>query len=252
MTKIKDITDFFETFAPVDTAMDFDNVGLLVGDKNAAVNKVLLALDITAEVVFEAEKLGCELIISHHPVIFSPLKRLCKDSVPYLLAEKNIAALCMHTNLDLSEKFGVNTCLAKAVGVNNPILSEQGECLFLGQLESEMSMQDFVSKAKVALGCEGMRYTDVKKVVKDIAVSSGSGGSNVFAAAQIGADVIITGEIKHHEINAANELGINIVDVGHFKSEDIVILPLLHKLSEQFSEIIFTKSTTYSDKIKFI
>ena len=90
MIKIKDIIDFFETFAPTESAMDFDNVGLLVGDKNTAVTKVLLALDITAEVVLEAEKLGCELIISHHPVIFSPLKKLDKNSVVYLLAQKNI------------------------------------------------------------------------------------------------------------------------------------------------------------------
>ena len=76
MAKVKDITDFFEGFAPVCTAMEFDNVGLLAGDKNADISKVLLTLDITAEVVEEAARNGCELIISHHPVIFRPLKRL--------------------------------------------------------------------------------------------------------------------------------------------------------------------------------
>lgn len=252
MIKIKDIIDFFETFAPTESAMDFDNVGLLVGDKNTAVTKVLLALDITAEVVLEAEKLGCELIISHHPVIFSPLKKLDKNSVVYLLAQKNISALCMHTNLDLSTKFGVNTCLANAVGIKNPVLSVTGECLFYGQLESELSMEEFVRNCKSALDCNGLRYSDSKKLVKTIAVSSGSGGSNIFAAAKLGADVLVTGEIKHHEINAANELGVNIVDVGHFKSEDIVILPLINMLSAEFLDITFTKSTVYSDKIKYL
>lgn len=83
--------------------MDFDNCGLLIGSKNKPVRRVLVALDITNEVVDEADRLGAELIISHHPVIFNAIKKLDSSSVPYRLAEKNISAVCMHTNLDLSE-----------------------------------------------------------------------------------------------------------------------------------------------------
>lgn len=252
MTKINEILDFFEGFAPTDSAMDFDNVGLIVGDKNTEVTKVLVSLDITGEVVSEAQKLGCELIISHHPVIFNPLKRLDTNSVPYLLAKYGISALCMHTNLDLSEDFGVNLCLANAVGVKNAVKSDKGECLFVGELEEKTEMKAFAENVKSALDCNGLRYTDVKKTIKKVAVSSGAGGSEIFAAAQIGADVLVTGEIKHHEINAANELCVNIVDAGHFKSEDIVILPLINKLSDKFSDVIFTKSKAYSDNIKFV
>lgn len=252
MTKINEILDFFEGFAPTDSAMDFDNVGLLVGDKNTKVRKVLVSLDITGEVVNEAQKLCCELIISHHPVIFNPLKRLDTNSAPYLLAKYGISALCMHTNLDLSEDFGVNICLANAVGVKNAVKSDKGECLFVGELEEETEMKAFTENVKSALDCKGLRYTDVKKSVKKVAVSSGAGGSEIFAAAQIGADVLVTGEIKHHEINAANEFCVNIVDAGHFKSEDIVILPLINKLSDKFSDVIFTKSKAYSDNIKFV
>ena len=251
MTTIKDIINYFEDFAPISTAMDFDNVGLLVGDKDTEVTKVLVTLDITSKVVLEAEKLGCELIISHHPVIFSPIKKLGTKDVPYMLISKGISALCMHTNLDLGEQFGVNICLANALGVNNPVKSELGECLFIGELENETDMTDFVQKAKNALDCNGLRYTDNKKTVKKIAVSSGSGGCEIFNAVSEGADVLVVGEIKHHEINFANEAGINIIDAGHFKSEDIVISPLIKRLSAQFSDIIFTKSKTYSDNIKF-
>ncbi len=251
MTTIKDIINYFESFAPVSSAMDFDNVGLLVGDKETAVTKVLVTLDITSKVVLEAEELGCELIISHHPVIFSPIKRLNSKNVPYMLISKGISALCMHTNLDLGESFGVNICLANALGVKTPVKSELGECLFIGELENETDMTDFVQKAKNALDCNGLRYTDNKKTVKKIAVSSGSGGCEVFNAVAEGADVIVVGEIKHHEINFANEAGINIIDAGHFKSEDVVISPLTKRLSAQFSDIIFTKSKTYSDNIKF-
>lgn len=252
MTTIKDIMNYFETFAPLSSQMDFDNSGLLVGDKSTPVTKVLLSLDINADVVLEADRLGCELIISHHPVIFNPLKRMSTHSPAYLLASKGISALCMHTNLDLGTEFGVNIALASAVGVSNSQPAEVGECLFIGTLENETVIEAFAKNVKSALNCNGLRYTDTKKTVKTIAVSSGSGGSNVFAAAKLGADVLVTGEIKHHEINAANSLGVDIVDVGHFKSEDVVILPLIKRLTERFSEITFTKSKTYSDNIKFI
>lgn len=120
MKTINDILNYFEEFAPCATQMSFDNAGLIVGDKCTAVSRVLVALDITEDVVNEAESLGCELIISHHPVIFAPIKRLSPSSVPYMLAQKGISAVCMHTNLDLGEKFGVNICLADALGVKIP------------------------------------------------------------------------------------------------------------------------------------
>ena len=148
MKTINDILNFFEEFAPCATQMSFDNAGLIVGDKYTAVSRVLVALDITEDVVNEAESLGCELIISHHPVIFAPIKRLSPSSVPYLLAQKGISAVCMHTNLDLGEKFGVNICLADALGVRNPVLSELGECMFTGELESETDIHDFAKLAK--------------------------------------------------------------------------------------------------------
>lgn len=252
MTTVKAILDWFETFAPVSSAMDFDNVGLLIGDKNAAVSRVLLTLDVSAEAVDEASSLGCELIISHHPVIFNPLKRLDARSVPYMLAERGIAAVCMHTNLDLSEEFGVNTCLAEALGVQKLRKSPLGECLFIGELAQEMNAESFAARVKEALGCGGLRYTTAKATVKTVAVASGAGGSDIFAAAEEGADVLVTGEIKHHEINAANEAGVNIVDTGHFKSEDVVILPLKKRLETAFSDISFTKSQTYGDKLKYL
>lgn len=252
MTTINDILDFFETFAPLETAMSFDNCGLLVGDKNRIVKNALVSLDITENVVDEAEKLDCELIISHHPVIFNPIKSLKTNDVPYKLALKNTAAVCMHTNLDLSEKFGVNTCLAEAVGLKNIRRSEIGDCLFLGELETATDINDFAEKVKKALNCDGLRYTAVKKSIKKVALCSGSGGDMIFAAAEKNADALLTGEIKHHEINAANALGVNIIDVGHYRSEDVVINPLVKMLSDEFSEVLFTKSKIYSDNVKYI
>lgn len=252
MTTVQAILDWFEVFAPVASAMDFDNVGLLVGAADAAVGKVLLALDITPAVAEEAAARGCELIISHHPVIFQSLKRLHPASAPYLLARYGIAAVCMHTNLDLSERFGVNTCLAAALGVKSLRKSAAGECLFIGELAEPTPLSAFTEHIKRALDCEGLRCTGVQPMVQTVAVSSGAGGSEIFAAAREGADVLVTGEIKHHEINAANDLGVGVIDVGHFKSENIVIAPLCRKLQEAFPEVDFTVSEAYSDQIRFM
>ena len=252
MTTVQEIINYFESFAPLCTAMDFDNCGLIVGDARLCVKKALLALDITSEVVCEAAQKGCELIISHHPVIFQPIKRLGTASVPYLLAQKGIAALCMHTNLDLGESFGVNICLGRAAGLDEVKRADCGDALFFGTLPKEIGTEELAKRVKANLGCEDLRYTEGKGTVKKVAVSSGAGGSDIFAAAEIGADALITGEIKHHELNAANELKIAVIDAGHFKSEDIVINPLTEMLRAKFPETEFTKSQTYSDKVKYL
>ncbi len=116
MTTVKQINCFIDQIAPFETAMDFDNCGLLVGDPVGTVTSVLLSLDITEEVVKEAKEKGAELIISHHPVIFKPLKRLMNGDIPYLLAKEGIHAICAHTNLDMADG-GVNTCLADCLGL---------------------------------------------------------------------------------------------------------------------------------------
>lgn len=251
MTKINDILNFFEEFAPLQTAMSFDNCGLLVGDKNTFVNKVLVALDITNDVVLEAEKKGCELIISHHPVIFNPIKKLSTNSPVYMLVQKNISAICMHTNLDLSEKFGVNLSLAKAIGLENIKKSPYGECLFTGEISCK-NIEQLAKIVKNNLNCAGVRYNNHFGEILKVAVSSGAGGDAVFCASSDGADVLVTGEIKHHEILYANSINLGIIDAGHFKTEDVVILPLCKLLAEKFDETSFIKSSTCSDMINYL
>jgi GTP cyclohydrolase I len=122
MATTGDIYAFIDGFAPFQTAMSFDNPGLLVGDDNTEVTTALLSLDITPEVVREAAELGAQLIVSHHPVIFHPLKKLSKGSVPYLLAQHSITAICAHTNLDMAAG-GVNDCLAERLGLKMSVCS---------------------------------------------------------------------------------------------------------------------------------
>ena len=118
MNSISNIYDYIDSFAPFQSAMSFDNAGLLVGDSKAEVKTAVLSLDITPAVVREAVKLGAQLIVSHHPVIFDPLKSISTDSAPYLLAQHGIAAICAHTNLDMAVG-GVNSCLAECLELQN-------------------------------------------------------------------------------------------------------------------------------------
>lgn len=250
-TKIKDIFQYTETFAPICTAMDFDNCGLLVGEMDTKISTVLVALDITKEVVDEAINHNAQLIISHHPVIFNPIKKLSPTDMPYVLAKNNIAALCLHTNLDLATDGGVNFCLAQALSLNN-VEFVQNQCLAVGDLNEEMPTKLFANQVKNALGCNGLRFTSGNGTVRRVAVSGGAGGENVFACKSLNADCLVTGEIKHHEILAANSLGIAVVDASHYKTEDIVIGPLVAKLSQKFSNVTFIKSHCFTDKMEYI
>ncbi len=246
MAKIADIFCYTESFAPISTQGDFDNSGLLVGDKEREVKKVLLALDITHEVIEEAVSINAELIISHHPVIFSPLKSLDSNSIPYLLARNNIAALCLHTNLDRASDTGVNICLAKKLGLTDIELFAE-DFIAIGHLNTldKISVKDFALSVKEKLCCEGVEYILGENKISRVAVSSGAGGDGFSRAKELSADVLLTGECKHHELLEAHSMGMPVIVAGHFHTEDVVIEPLLQKLSEKFSEITFQKSKNY-------
>ena len=243
MTTVKDILKFTETFAPLCTAADFDNCGVLVGSTSQEVTKVLLALDITKGVIEEAKDMGCELIISHHPVIFNPLKALDGESVPYLLANAGITALCLHTNLDIAENCGVNVCLANALSLSDTTLYAE-EFLLTGKLSEAMSVQKFARFVKTRLGATCVAYTDSKRAVKTVAMCSGAGADFYSVAKEKGADVFLTGEARHHEYIEAAACDVPLVTAGHFHTEDVVIAPLKEKLAKEFCNVEFLKSAS--------
>lgn len=258
MALVIDIYEFINEIAPFSTAMSFDNVGVLVGDKNQRVKKVLAALDITKEVVNEAQGIGAQLIVSHHPVIFKGVKNIDANSVLFDLIQVGVTAICAHTNLDVSDK-GVNRCLADAIGIKNlePLSfyeTENQKCTLglIGTLSEEMTPDGFACLVKSALGCNGVRYTETKRSIKKVAICSGSGGDLINKAIALKADAYVTGEIKHHEILIANENNICVVDAGHFKTENVIIAPLVNLLKSRFSDVEFFESKTCSDHIKYI
>ncbi|MBE6824648.1 MAG: Nif3-like dinuclear metal center hexameric protein [Ruminococcaceae bacterium] len=250
MTQIKNIYEYLDSVAPFLSQADWDNSGLLVGDMSKKVSKVLLSLDITESVVDEAKASSCELIISHHPVIFSPLSQIDSSSIVYKLIKSDVCALCAHTNLDIAKNIGVNECLAKALGLNDTTLYPE-DFLCVGTLEKAISSDEFAKHVKECLNCNGVRYTKGQNI-KTVAVSSGGGSEAVTFKEKYNFDAVVTGEIKHHHFLYAQDKGFCCVEAGHFSTEDIVVAPLLEKLSATFSDVTFTKSKSLADPVRFI
>ncbi len=249
MATTTEILAFLDSFAPISTQCEWDNSGLLVSSSNKAVKKALLCLDITKAVVEEALKIGAQLIVSHHPIIFSPLKSIDCDSTVATLIKNDISAICMHTNLDIAEDCGVNTELAKALKLQNTVLY-QDDFLCVGELTQEMSCEDFAKYVKIHLNCKGVKYTK-SDFIKTVAVSSGGGGESVLLKDKYHFDALVTGEMKHHLFLFAQENGICVVEAGHFSTEDVVVNPLKVKLSDRFPQVEFVKSESLIDPVYF-
>ncbi len=222
MARVCDIFDVIDAVAPFSSAMSFDNVGVLVGDSNKQVSRALIALDITEAVVGEAANMNAGLIISHHPVIFDPIKKLGAKDIPYLLASKGIAALCCHTNLDASPVCGVNVALAGKLGLRN-IRAEDvfgEECvLFAGELEQELSPEEFGVLVKTRLSAGAVQLIPGTRLIKKVFLCSGAGGEFTSFAACRGADAYLTGEMRHHEALAATRTGLTCAVAGHYETE---------------------------------
>ncbi len=244
------IYDEIHRSAPFDTAMSFDNVGILVGDPDAPAEKVLLALDATVPVIQEAVSVGASLIITHHPVIFHPLKRIEPDSIPYLAIRHGITILSAHTNLDIAPG-GVNDTLAEQIGVTEDQRFDE-HCALLGHLSEPLSVTDWAVRIQNRLGLNGLRFTDHHRMLNRILVSCGAGGDNIFLAAGCGADALVTGEIKHHEIIFANDHHIAVFDLGHFGSERAIIPVLCRKLQQQFPDTSFLCAASDTDNLQYL
>lgn len=224
MARVCDIYDIIDAVAPFSTAMSFDNSGLLVGDGNWEVTRVLIALDITESVVEEAAQKNANLILSHHPVIFHPIQKLGGRDIPYLLAKHGIAALCCHTNLDVSPVCGVNVALAGKLGLRNirreDVFGE--ECvLFSGELDAELSPREFGGLVRERLGAGAVQLIPGDRPVKKVFLCSGMGGEFTRFAACRGADAYLTGEMRHHEALDSARTGLTCVVAGHYETEKV-------------------------------
>lgn len=236
MVKIKDIYREIDALAPFDSALEFDNSGFLIGDCNREVKKVLITLDATNETVKEAKEEGVDLILSHHPVIFTGLKKIEEGSVVERLIKEDIAIICAHTNLDMA-KSGVNEALAEVLGLKEvEVLKDSDGMGRIGTLTEEMTAEDFVQMTARKLKT-AVRYTVKDKIIKRVAVLGGGGQDYWKTAVKNRADAFVTGESKHHILLEAKEKNFLYIDAGHFATEVVVCRNLKKLLKSRFKDI---------------
>ncbi len=247
--KINDVYSKINEIAPFDTSLSFDNTGLLIGDMYEDVNKALICLDLSDDVIEEALSIGATLIITHHPVIFSPLKSVSANSLVAKAIRSSINVLSCHTNLDKSESFGVNIALAKSLGLENVKCVSQDDILFVGELENEMDIKDFCKLVKENLNSECVLCTHDSKKVKSISFCSGAGGG-MLEIAKMNSDVFLTGEIKHHEFLMARELNFPAIMAGHYETEKPFARLLLKYLQDEIKNVEFIISDKESNPVK--
>lgn len=247
-----EIYKLIDKIAPFNTRYPFDNVGILVGDACSTVKRIAVCLDITKDVVKRAADNECDLIVSHHPVIFDKLSSVTADSIPYMLVKEGITAICAHTNLDCA-KGGVNDRLAIALGVEEATAindNEYPDCAPIARIGSVPGFEpeEFAMFVKQNLDAPDVRFVAGGKRVHRVCVYGGAGNHFILQAKAAGADTIVTSEIKHHQWLEAKNLDMTVIDAGHFSTENVVVKPLALLLKDKLDcEVrIISQSAPYS------
>lgn len=237
MVYVNHVLEYLWTLAPEEGKEAWDNVGLLVGRSYKEVTRILVSLDITLPVIQEAQQLGAQLIVSHHPVIWDTHKFVTDQVVQQervlRLIEDGIAAICMHTNLDEAED-GVDDTLVEKLGLTPQCHLAEGKIGHISMLETPVSLQEFLQQVQNKLHANGLRYLDSGKMVHRIATGCGSCGEYLKDAAAAGCDTFLTGDVKYNVFLDAQDYGINLIDAGHFSTENPVVQKLAKKLCGKF------------------
>ena len=246
--KIKDIYDFLDYVAPFSTASEWDNSGVIIGDINAEVTKALIALDVTERVIDEALEYGAELVITHHPMIFTPVKKILSDSIVYKAVASGMTFIASHTCLDIA-KGGVNEELARKAGIT-AVETTEDVFLKVGKIE-KTTAKAFAEKLKASLGGT-VSYTLPEKEIEKVAFCSGSGGDLITLAKEVGADALLTGEAKHHQYLLSNDSGVSLLVAGHYETENIICDTLQKLLEEKFGDRVEFKVSIQKPPVNYI
>ena len=235
---IKEIYDILNVVAPFDTQESYDNAGILVGNEMQNKKHVLLTLDITNPVIDEALEIGADMIISHHPIIWEPIKSISPENPVWQLIQHDIGAICAHTNFDIAPT-GLNTYIGKKMaerikfsGAFEPleILSRNRTLGYTALLARPLQTTELAQALADVYTNNALRFYDSGKIIKKIAWCSGSGGDLMETALERGADALITGDCKHSIWMQARNLSFTLFDCGHFETEVFAV--------ERFAQIL--------------
>ena len=245
MPSVKDIISSLESYAPLALQESYDNAGLQIGDPAVDATAALLCLDVTEPTIDEAIKRGCNLVISHHPLLFGSVKNITTEDergrTIIKALKNNISIYSAHTNLDRARQ-GVSMEIAASLGLENVKVLEPDNAdhsVGLGAIGdiNPMPALEFLRKVKDIFGVKCLKYSASfhAMIVKRIAVCGGAGASLIRKAVNEGADAIVTGDVKYHDFTTWGKR-ILIADIGHFESELCTKKIFKHIIAERFPE----------------
>ena len=273
------ILGFFEEWAPQSTKLEYDNVGLLVGESVQRVHRVLVCLDVTHEVLDEAESFAADLIVAHHPLIFRKLSRVSPEdetgALIYRLIRRGMGLMAVHTNLDAAWG-GVSFALADSLGLQQtaflkpdavPVAdgsvksAENSGDLpstrlnatgfgVIGRLPSPLSANTFLKRVGNRLNSRALRYSGSVTEIERVAVCGGSGAFLTEHARQAGVQAYVTADLKYHDFFAADSTFM-LVDAGHYETEIPVVETICARLAERFPGLVAASARVNTNPVQF-
>lgn len=246
MPTLKAVLGILEEIAPSHAAEDWDNPGLQMGHLSQEVGKIFISLDPTLKSLRKAVKRNAQVLLTHHPLILDPISSLNRDRYPgdviFEAIERGISIVAAHTNLDAA-RGGINDGLADLFGLQEVEVLEKRSDLAegglgrIGDLPEPVRLSEMTKRIKVILGAEKIRVVGRKgRRIERVAVVGGAGGGMVALALKRGAQLLITGEVRHHEALEAEALGLVLIDAGHFQTEKSALKPFVNHLRNRFLE----------------
>jgi dinuclear metal center YbgI/SA1388 family protein len=264
MIELADLVHFLEQFAPLRLAEDWDNVGLLVGRRNQPIQKVMSCLTITPDVACEAIDHQVDLIVSHHPLPFKPIRQLTSETTAGAilldLIRNDIAVFSAHTAFD-SAREGINQSLARGLqmrGIDSMVPENgagSGKRLGSGRwgwLDDDMTLGELIDRVKNFLGISRLQWVgDRTQSVRTVGVACGAADEFLDVASRLGIDAMIIGETRYHTCIEAEASEIGLIMPGHHASELFAMTRLAEIISRRFPKLDCRASETEHDPIQW-
>lgn len=238
---LSQIVEIADRLFPFDTAENWDNSGIQIGDPSRQIRSIAFSLDPTPETVTFASEHSCQLLITHHPVLLEPIRNLVPDSLAkktlLCAARLEVDVLSLHTNLDAAEQ-GLNDELARFLGLQDVRMPPAASCARQGRLPLPMRVKELAKKICTDLDVARVAIVaDAERMVETVFCVTGSGMSYLKDAVKSGADVMITGDVRYHAAREAAAAGIPVIDAGHYGLEKIAIPLLTRSFQKEFDSL---------------